>query len=324
MGICNRSWRGLAALLLVALGLPLAIPPSRADPAPAKARIGDLTFHYDPFNWRFEPAGTGLTATCLQVDCRGAVFDFSVRDASGECGEEAVRQTAERMFPAADRHPVNIVPAGRFGLVKAESRYGADLGAPTYVYACLDWQDREYRFAIRPQTVGRTSWAGGALHYLVSLATAPPARIATVRLRNLEIPYSTETWRATELVPGESHMLLFCLPPTCDGHGGFVTVSAKPAAAGCEPDTGATGLSLPDAILTPLHAGPETPRFIFTTIHSPCRNSVPPTRRACLWHEGVAYRIATGGLGGCRSDFGVPAGAFADLVDGARLLPSAP
>ncbi len=320
MGNCNRSWRGLTALVLACLSLALAIPPSRADPPPpASAHIGDLTFHYDPLNWRIEPAGSGLTILCVQDDCQGVVFDVSVRDAYGECGEDSVRQTAERMFPTADRHPVNILPAGRFGLVKAESRYGADLGAPTYVYACLDWQDREYRFATRPQTVGRTSWAGGALHYLVSLATAPPARIATVRLRDLEIPYSTEIWRATELVPGESHMLLFCLPPTCDDHGGFVTVSAKPATAGCESE--ASGLSLTEGILTPLHSEPDAPRFTVTTVHSPCRNYVPPARRACLWHKGVAYRIATGGLGGCRSDLGVPAGEFTELVSGARLAP---
>ncbi|SMH44392.1 hypothetical protein [Mesorhizobium australicum] len=318
MGIRNFSWRVPVALILLLLGLAIGTAPSHADPPPAKARIGDLTFYYDPFNWRFELAGTGLTVTCLQVDCRGAVFDFSVRDASGECGEEAVRRTAELLFPAADRHPVNIVPAGRFGLVKAESRYGPDLQSPTYVYACLDWQDREYRFATRPETVGRMSWAGGALHYLVSRATAPPARIATVRLRDLEIPYSTEIWRATEFVPRESHRLLFCLPPTCDGHGGFVTVSAKPA-AGCEPDP--AGLSLPQAILTPLHAGSDGPQFTVTTIHSPCRNYVPPIRRACLWHNGVAYRIVTGGLGGCRSDLGVPAGAFTELVNAARLAP---
>jgi len=318
MGICNRSWRGLTALVLVCLGLALATPQSRADPPPAKARIGDLTFSYDPFNWHFEPAGGRLTATCQQVDCRGVVFDFSVRDTDGECGKEAVERAAEQMFPAADRHPVNIVPAGRFGLVKAESRFGSDLSAPTYVYACLDWQGREYRFAMRAETVGRTSWAGGALHYLVSRATAPPARIATLRLRDLEIPDSTEIWRATELVPGESYMLS-CVPPTCSGHGGFVTVSAKPATAGCEPE--ASGLSLPQAILTPLNSEADAPLFTVTTVHSPCRNYVPPKRSACLWHDGVAYRIATGGLGGCRSDLGVPAGAFADLVSGARLAP---
>lgn len=318
MGICNRSWRGLTALVLVCLGLALATPPSRADPLPAKARIGDLTFSYDPFNWHFEPAGAGLTATCQQVDCRGVVFDFSVRDTDGECGKEAVERAAEQMFPAADRHPVNIVPAGRFGLVKAESRFGSDLSAPTYVYACLDWQGREYRFATRAETVGRTSWAGGALHYLVSRATAPPARIATLRLRDLEIPYSTETWRATELVRGESYMLS-CVPPTCSGHGGFVNVSAKPATAGCEPE--ASGLSLPQAILTPLNSEADAPLFTVTTVHSPCRNYVPPKRSACLWHDGVTYRIATGGLGGCRSNLGVPSGAFADLVSGAKLAP---
>lgn len=321
MGICNRSWRGLAALVLVSLGLALATPPSRADPPPAKARIGDLTFNYDPFNWRFEPAGTGLTATCQQVDCRGVVFDVSVRDASGECGEEAVRQVAERMFPAADRHPVNIVPAGRFGLVKAESRYGADLGAPTYVYACLDWQDREYRFAMRPETVGRTSWAGGALHYLVSRATAPPALVKVLRLGELEIPYASDVWRAAEIEPQQSYMLS-CLPPSCHGHGAYVMVSAAAPAVGCEPDLGDKGWPIAETMTTPMHAGrPDVLPFSVATSHSPCRNYVPPRRTACLWHKGIAYRIATGGLGGCRSDFGVPADAFADLVSGAQLAP---
>lgn len=322
MSIGNCSWRGLTALVLVCLGLAPAIAPSRAEPPPpASARIGDLTFHYDPLNWRIEPAGSGLTILCLQDDCQGVVFDVSVRDAYGECGEETVRQTAEQMFPAADRHPVNIVPAGRFGLVKAESRYGADLGAPTYVYACLDWQDREYRFATRPQTVGRTSWAGGALHYLVSLATAPPARIATLRLRDLEIPYSTEIWRATELVPGESYMLT-CLPPDCRGDGAFVAISAKPSAAGCTFLADAERSALSDTIVSPLRPDePDAPQFSIATTHSPCRNYVPPDRSACAWRNGIAYRIGTPGPFGCRSGFGVPSGAFTDLVSGARLAP---
>lgn len=321
MGICNRSWRGLTAVVFACLGLALANQPSRADPPPAKARIGDLTFRYDPFNWRFEPAGTGLTATCQQVDCRGVVFDVSVRDTTGECGKEAVERTAERMFPAADRHPVNIVRAGRFALVKAESRFGSDLSAPTYVYACLDWQEREYRFAMRAETVGRTSWAGGALHYLVSRATAPPAPIKVLRLGELEFRYSTERWRVAEIEPRQSYMLS-CRPPACHDHGAFVMVSATASTVGCERDPDNAGLPISEAVVTPMHGQrPDVLPFAVATIHSPCRNYVPPARSACLWHNGIAYRIGTPDPAGCRSDFGVPAGAFAELVNGARLAP---
>ena len=324
MGIGNFSWSAPAALVLLLLGLAIGIAPSSADPPPAKARIGDLTFHYDPFNWRFELAGTGLTVTCLQVDCRGAVFDVSVRDASGECSEETVRHTAELMFPAADRHPVNIVPAGRFGLVKAESRYGPDLQSPTYVYACLDWQEREYRFAMRPETVGRRSWAGGALHYLVSRATAPPALVKVLRLGELEIPYASDVWRATEIEPQQSY-ILSCLPPVCHGHGAFVTVSAAPSIVGCDTNPVSAGWPISEAIVTSIHTGrPDVLPFSIATSHSPCRNYVPPKRSACLWHNGITYRIGTPGPAGCRSSFVVPAGAFTELVTGARLTASVP
>lgn len=322
MGIL--SWRGAAAGILLMVGLLAGGLPSKADPPPpAKARIGDLTFNYSPLHWRIEPAGAGLTATCIQIDCRDVVFDVAVRDVSGECGKESVRETAERLFPLADRHPVNIYPVGRFGLVMAESWLGPDFRTPRYVFACLDWQDREYRFTMRPETVGDTTWSGGALLYLISRVTAPPAQVGVLKLQGLELPYPTEIWRPTEMKPGQSYWLS-CLPPTCRGEGEFVTVVAEPTEAGCTFDKVESDVwqySEPEIVpLTP--GGPDALAFSLGTTHSPCRNYVPPHRVACAWHDGIAYRIVAPGGFGCKSGFGIPDDAFENLVSGARLVPA--
>lgn len=324
MSAFDLSWRGVGAFILMAVGLAAGSVPSRADPPPpAQARIGDLTFHYSPLHWRIEPYGTGLTATCIQIDCRDVVFDFSVRDVYGECHKESVAETAKRLFPAADRHPVNVYPVGRFGLVMAESWRGPDFGAPRYVFACLDWQDREYRFTMRPQTVGDTTWAGGALLYLLSGATAPPARVGVLKLQGLELPYSTDRWRPAEMAPGQSYWLS-CLPPACNEEGSFVTVSAEPTEVGCEFNSPNGDWPHSETTVTPMATDdPAAPEFSIGVTGSPCRNYVPPRRVACAWHEGIAYRITSPGGAGCTSGFGVPEEAFLDLVGGARLVPSA-
>ena len=318
------SWRDIAVSLLMLLVLAAWSLPARADPPPgAKARFGDLTLHYSPLHWRIEPIGTGLTATCLQFDCRGVVFDFSVRDVYGECHKESVRQTAEQLFPAADRHPVNIYRLGQFGLVMAQSWRGPQYVSPRYVFACLDWQNREYRFATRPETIGDKSWSGGALLYLLSRATAPPAQIGALKLHRLELPYSTDRWRPVETVAGQSYSLS-CLPPTCDGEGEFVTVTTEPSDVGCsfhvaDNDDWADS----ETRVTPVNPDDSNaPAFSIRTTHSPCRNYVPPKRVACAWHDGIAYRITSPGGLGCRSSFGVPADAFETLVSGARLSPA--
>jgi hypothetical protein len=318
------TWRGFAAGLLLVAGFTAASAPSRADPPPPlEATIGDLTFRYNRFNWRIEPAATGLTATCLQIDCKDVVFDFSVHDGAGRCDKDSVLQAAERLFPTADRHPVNLFPAGRFGLVMAESWFGPDFRSPRYVVACLDWQDREYRFTMRPETVGETTWAGGALAYLVSRATTPPPPIGLLRLGALELPYPTEIWRASEMGPGQSYRLS-CLAPTCRGEGEVVMVVAEPDDVGCKfdgPDT--NGWHHSDTEVTPLvTAELDALDFSIGRTHSPCRNYVPPRRVACAWHAGVAYRIVAPGGIGCKSGFDIPDAAFEGLVKSARLVPA--
>ena len=293
-----------------------------ADPPRAKASLGDLTFHHSVSHWRIEPAGAGLTATCLQADCRGVVFDFSVRDVHGECDKESVRQMAEHLFPAADRHPVNIYSPGRFGLVMAQSWRGPEYVSPRYVFGCLDWQDREYRFATRPETVGDSSWTGGALLYLLSRATSPPAQVATLKLHELGVPYSTDRWRPAETAPGDSYRLS-CLAPTCRAEGKFVTLTAEPTDVGCSFHTaGLEDWTGSETRVTPVDTNdPNAPDFSIGTTHYPCRNYVPPKRVACAWHDGIAYRITSPGGTACRSGFGVPADAFEELVSGARFTP---
>jgi hypothetical protein len=316
------TWRGIAAGLPLVAFVALAGAQSLADPPPLEATIGDLTFNYNRFNWRMEPAPSGLTATCLHLDCKNVVFDISVRNGFGQCRKDSVRHVAEELFPAADRHPVNVFPAGPFGLVMAESWFGPDFGSPRYVFACLDWQDREYRFAMRPETVGDTTWAGGALAYLVSRATTPPPSIGLLRLGALELSYPTQIWRASEIGPGQSYRLS-CLAPTCRGEGEFVTVVAEPSEAGCTLDRlDAEGWDLFDTEVTPPAADEaNAPAFSIGTTHSPCRNYVPPRRVACAWNAGTAYRIIAPGGVGCRSRFGIPDAAFDSLVSGAQLVP---
>lgn len=315
--------RNIAAALVSLLVLASGSLRASADPPEAKASMGDLTFHYSAAHWRIEPAGTGLTATCIQIDCKGVVFDISVRDVYGQCDKERVLHAAEQLFPTADRHPVNIYRLGKFGLVLAESWRGPEYVVPRYVFGCLDWQDREYRFATRPETIGHNSWTGGALLSLLSRVTAPPAQISSLKLHRLEVPYSTDRWRLVETTVGLSYRLS-CLPPTCDGEGEFVTVSAEPTDVGCsfhvaDLEEG----TYSDTRVTPVVADdPDAPSFSIGTTHSPCRNYVPPTRVACAWNDGIAYRITSPGGMGCTSGFGVPADAFEALVSGARLVPA--
>jgi len=320
MGAFHSTWRGVAVVVVLLAGFMAA--PSRADPPPpAKATIGDLTFNYNRLNWRIEPAGTGLTATCLQIDCRGVMFDVSVRDGYGECTKDSARETAERLFPMADHHAVNIYDTERFGLVMAQSRQGAALGGPEYVFACLDWQDREYRFAMRSETAGESSWAGGALHYLVSRVTAPPARTGKFRLGALDVPYPTDRWRPRAIAEGQNYWIA-CLPPTCDDDGSFITASAEASDVGCVFDDRLEIWGHAETVVTPLTDGVAgAPQFSLGLTHSPCRNWVPPRRVACAWHDNMVYRFTAPSGPGCRSGPEVPDDAFLDLVNGASLTP---
>ena len=317
----SQSWRGIAAGLACILWA-FAAAPARAEPPPIlQATLGDLTFHYSPAAWHIVREDGGLSAACLQADCRGVVFDFTVRDGSGACTRDAVRETTEKLFASARGPAVNIMPLGRFGLIQAESWAGESYTAPRHVYACLEWQGRDYRFAMRPETVGQTSWSGGALMHLLWHVTAPPADVGVLKLRDMELRYPTDRFRMQEMVPGQS-VFVHCLVPTCRDEGEFLSVSAGPSETGCRFDILNTDWPEAEVEVTPLpQAAPDAPAFSLGLTHSPCRNYVPPRRLACAWHDGILYRISTTGGAGCSSSMGVPEEAFDDLVAGARLVP---
>lgn len=314
-------FRSPVAGLLLAAAFAIAASPAQADPPrPAKASIGAITFNHDPYAWRFEPDGDGLVATCLSVDCRGVVIDISRRPSEGACTRQFVFATAQEKFPQADRHAVNTLAAGRFGLVLAASRRGPDFGVPTYVFACLDWQGIDYRFAMRPETVGETSWTGGALHYLVSRASAPPPLVDRLKIGAMTLAIPTDVWTIAALVPARVAMLT-CRPPTCPDSGPGLIVSAT--AEGETPDEPPSIETdrWSGRIRTDVFTGPDPDALTFTieTTHSPCRNYVPPQVVASVRQGGITYRIASPAPGGCRSGWGVSPRAFEALLASAKI-----
>ncbi|QDZ00965.1 hypothetical protein FQ775_11555 [Nitratireductor mangrovi] len=319
MGVFFRIRRAILRAAAVA-GISIAGSVAQADPPrpPAKASIGDITFNFDPSVWQFASDGDGLVATCVGIDCRGVVIDISQRPSEGGCTKDFVRETARRMFPWTDRHAVNTLAAGRFGLVLSQSRLGPNFDVPSYVFACLDWQGTDYRFAIRPETVGEISWTGGALHYLVSRASAPPARIERVRLGAMTLEIRTNVWDIATVRPNESAMLI-CRPPTCHDRP-FVIVSAS---SGIEPQAAIPpfGRGWRDS-RTEIYRGDHSDAVTFsvTTTFSPCRNYVPPEVVAAAHHGGMTYRISTPALTGCRSARAVSGRVFEALLDSARIV----
>jgi hypothetical protein len=126
-------------------------------------RSGKITFHYSPASWQFAREGERLVATCVQEDCAGAVIDISRREGEDGCTKEAVAAEAERLFPRGERHYANTMPAGRFAIALAVRHDGPELSSPAFAYGCVPWQGSEYRFAMRPETVGSQAWIEGAL-----------------------------------------------------------------------------------------------------------------------------------------------------------------
>ena len=325
MGASNGRWRRMSAVLLF---FGIGMVAARAEPpAIGEARIGDITFRYSPNSWLIaaKDAGldAGLVARCLQDDCFGAVIDISLRDGEDGCTEDGMKRAAERLLPYPGRAYVNTLRAGRFGLVMAERHLGPELSSPAYAHACVPWQGKEYRFAMRPETVGAQSWIGGALHYLVYLATAPPAPVETLTAADVAFDIPTETWRLAEIAPGE-RWLLSCRVPVCDKPGIFVSLSVKSPARACndtdEPLDFIENLG-GDRIASEVSgANPESLRFAVTTVHLGCRNYVPPRISACAAHKGRSYHITTSGGGGCRASvWTVPKAALFDLMRSATV-----
>jgi hypothetical protein len=313
MGAWN--WAGLAAGLMIGLA-----GAARADPPPQHITIGDLTFHYKPASLQIAREGDGLVAACVQEDCAGAVVDISRREGEDGCTLEAMAAEAERLFPEGERAYANMLPAGRFGLVLAVRHDGPELSSPAFVTGCVAWQGSEYRFAMRPESIGSQSWIDGALHYLVAQASAPAARVEQVRLGEVVFPVSTETWRIAEAVPDET-VRLSCRMPTCREPGFSAALSVRtpaepcPAAADLE-----LGYGSETVIGTLASEAPDGIDFTTATTHLGCRNYVPPRFEACAVLNGRSYHLTTPGGWGCRSSgWDVPEGAVMDLLRGARV-----
>jgi hypothetical protein len=307
--------------MVIALPLCGIAWPASADPA--RTTVGDITFHHDTSAWRIVPDGDGAVATCLQADCRDVVIDISQRPSAGACTKEFAGEMAQRLFPQADRHAVNTLAAGPFALVLSQSRRGPLLGVPSYVFGCLDWQGRDYRFAMRPDTVGDRSWAGGALHHLVSSATAPAARVERLTVGAMTLDVPTDVWDLEMLVPARVARLA-CRPPTCRDDGAFLVVSAlavdEPPLEPVPPGMDRPAWDTRTESFT--GEGLDAPTFTVTTTHSSCRNAVPPEIVATVRHGDTIHRIASPGPHGCRSGREVPGGVFEALLASARIAPA--
>lgn len=311
---------GLAASLAV---WGLAVTSARADPPPQHVALGDLTFHFPPGSWQIIPKGDRLIATCMQEDCRDAVIDISRRDGEDGCTLETMAAEAERLFPAQDRAYANTLPAGRFALILAARHDGPDLSSPLYVHGCVPWQGQEYRFAMRPESVGTQSWIDGALHYLVSQATAPAAKVEELRLGGVTFRIPSEIWTISSISPGET-ALLICRMPTCHQPGQTASLSVHSPPRPC-PDTSWDGHEMDgDSTEVRLLAkeAPDRLDFTLSTTFSGCRNYVPPHVSACSVLDGRSYHLSTSGSIGCRSSFpGIPDEALREILKEARITP---
>lgn len=312
---------GLGLLAGLAIGLA-GMAVARADPPAGQIAIGDLTFRYMRASWTIARDGDRLVATCVQRDCSGAVIDISRRAGEAGCTEEAMAAEAERLFPKQGRDYANTYRVGRFALVLAERHDGPELSSPAFVHGCIAWQGSEYRFAMRPETVGSQSWIGGALHYLVSQATAPAAAVEHVRLGEVDFPVSTEVWTIVpDATPGET-VWLTCRMPTCSEPDRIAALSVhspeRPCPAPAEDDEPLDGTET--KIGTLIKEAPDGLDFTTSTTFLGCRNYVPPRFEACAVRNGRSYHLWTFGAYGCRSSvWGIPESALIDLLTGARI-----
>lgn len=299
-----------------------------ADPAPPpdetrreRAAIGDLTLNYDPLSWRIARDGDALTATCLQSDCLGAVIDVSRHEGEEGCTREKMALAVEAAFPQPGRAYANTLRAGRLALILANRHDGPDLSSPLFVYGCVAWQGSEYRFAMRPETVGTQSWIGGALHHLVSQATASAVRVEQIRVGRLTVPISTEVWAISKL-EGNDTALLTCRMPTCHEQGQIAVLSAHEPSRPCRSIVGSQEV-LPRewnevGVLTA--AEPGGLDFTVWNAFLGCRNYVPPRFEACTVHDGRSYHLSTFGPAGCRSSSStIPESNLLELLRGARI-----
>lgn len=307
---------GLIACLAAVLACAAV---ARAEPQ--QITLGDLTFNFQPESWHIEPEGDGLVAICMQEDCRGAVIDITRRDGEAGCTRGAMLAEAERLFPAGERAFAIIYPAGRFALVMAERHDGPTLSGPEYVHACLTWQGSEYRFAMRPETVGTQSWIGGALHHLVAQATAPAAPVERLRFGAVDFHVSTETWTIEDDAGGDS-ALLTCRMPTCREPGLTATLTVHQPPRSCP--TADDGGGLPGEADTrieilPLGA-PDGLEIAISETLLGCRNYMPPGFYACAVHNGRSYHLSTFTPMSCRSPIDrIPRDILIGLMQDARI-----
>lgn len=309
-----------AVIACLAVGLAF-VAGARAGPSPQRISIGDLTFHYQPDAWHIAPEGDGLVATCLQEDCRGAVIDIGRRDGEAGCTREAMLAEAERLFPAEGRAYANIYPAGRFALVLAARHDGPTLSFPEYVHGCLAWQGSEYRFAMRPETVGTRSRIGGPLHHLVSRTTAPAARVERFRLGEVDFHVSTEIWTVSDDGRGE-RVHLTCRMPACSEPGLAAVLTVRHPQRSCP--VADDGGDMPEGTGTRVETlSPDASDGLEITVSETflgCRNYMPPGFQACAAHAGQAYHLSTFAPSSCRSSIGrIPRDVLIGLMRDARI-----
>ncbi len=249
------------------------------------------------------------------------MVDISRRDGEAGCTKEAMTAEAERLFPVGERAYVNMLRAGRFALLLAMRHDGPELSSPEFAYGCIAWQGHEYRFAMRPETVGAQSWIGGALHYLVSQATAPDARVEKISLGEIDFHVSTEAWLLPEHVTGQG-VWLTCRMPTCHEPGHVAVLSVRAPQEPCPgPASDMEAIDGTETRITMLEAdAPDGLSFTVSETFLGCRNYVPPQFEACSVHGEQSYHLSTIGPFGCRSSiWQIPGDALIDLLKGARI-----
>lgn len=320
----NLRLAGLAAItmLLAAYALlPLASACGCADKPTGKLSLRGLDLTFSGARWKATATGGGYRLDCIG-DCAEASLELAARDDDGYCGTAEAAAEAKRRFAGIERVGANAHVENGTPYVLAFARDGALLDDPVAVYLCMTRNGVTYSLATIPGPGGLPAYSHAAdAVKLVAGMKLPDGEPRQAALGGVEIRYTADRWRET--AREENSITFECLPPTCRGYGrtaAAVTLAESPAATGGDlcarlAESEAGGFREADSAFPRTVRGAGGIGFRVWTLHSGCRNYVPPHYLACAVHGDRAYTLRTD-IAGCRSGGAIPAGAFDALLSG--------
>jgi hypothetical protein len=285
--------------------------------AGAQVRIGELTLSYDSGRWDVAAMPDGATITCVDEACQAAAFRVTATAEPGRfCGKDEARETAQALFPFADRHATNIHDVGDLAVVMTTSSNDLGLDAPHAAFACITRDGVIHRIASMIGDAPLPAYTGGNLLDLLRGLAAPPPRLVAVELGAISIRYASDRWMrvagAIGAAPGAT--VLKCLPPTCRDFGPAVFLSARESGADCAAELVSAHEQDWLSVGEPWTVVAGELVFAAAQFGTGCRNWTPPRYRACMSLGGFDHVIETPEQFGCSSAPEVPFEGFTELV----------